>query len=100
MSPTLEQVQVNAVVEVPGIGPPLKGPLTLNEAEVQVVLAPEQEAPVLPTLLQDEQVPDVVHELTVCVEVVDQPTAEQSVCESDSKPVSPTLEQLKQVPLV
>ena len=100
MSPTDEQVQVNGVVDVPGSGEPLNGPLTVNAADVQLVVGPEHDTPVFPTLPQFEQVPLVVQDDTVLVEPFDQPTAEQSVCELDSKPVSPTFTQPLQVPLV
>jgi hypothetical protein len=72
LSPTLEQVQVNDVVGVPGSGEPF----TMddeNAADVQVVVGPEQDTPVFPTLPQFEQVPLVVQDDTVVVEPFDQP---------------------------
>jgi hypothetical protein len=100
LSPNLEQVQVNDDVGVPDNGPPLNGPEVTNAALVQVVVAPEQVTTVAPTLLQEEQVPLAVQDVTVEVDPELKPTALQTVCELDSKPVFPTLLQELQVPEV
>ena len=55
---------------------------------------------VAPTLLQDEQLPLAVQEVTVEVDAEPKPTALQTVCELDSKPTSPTSLHPLQVPLV
>jgi hypothetical protein len=69
---------VNDDVGDPGNGEPVCNDV-LKPALVQVVVAPEQVTTVAPTLLQEEQVPLAVQDVTVEVDPELKPTALQTV---------------------